>query len=56
MATMNIEGQPGELRMSVQVKRAETGEVQEFELVGTLTDEEAEQLKRQLALNPEKGG
>lgn len=46
MATMgnSLQGQHGELRMTVQVKRAATGLVEEFELVGGVTAEQAEQL------------
>jgi len=46
MATMGnaIQGQTGELRMTIQVKRAATGKVEEYELVGRCTDDEAEQL------------
>ena len=46
MATMgnSIQGQTGELRMTIQVKRAATGKVEEYQLVGRATDEQAEQL------------
>ena len=33
---MDIQGQPAEVRMTIEVKRAETGEVEIFELVGTV--------------------
>lgn len=36
-----LNGQPGELRFTVEVKRAETREVETYELVGKITDEEA---------------
>lgn len=35
-------GQPGELRFTIEVKRAATGETETFELVGKVTDEEEE--------------
>jgi hypothetical protein len=41
---MNIGGNGGELRMVVQIKRAATGETETHELVGKVTDEQAEQL------------
>lgn len=33
---MEIEGQPAEVRMTIEIKRAETGKVETFELVGTV--------------------
>lgn len=41
---INLQGQEGELRFKVQVTRAATGKVEEYELVGKITAEEAEQL------------
>lgn len=41
---MNIGGNGGELRMVVQIKRAATGETETHELVGRVTEEQAEQL------------
>lgn len=41
---MNIGGNGGELRMTVQIKRAATGETETHELVGKVTEEQAEQL------------
>jgi hypothetical protein len=41
---MNIGGNGGELRMVVQIKRAATGETETHELVGKVTEEQAEQL------------
>lgn len=35
-----LNGQPGELRFTVEVKRAGTGEVETYELVGKITGEE----------------
>ena len=39
-----LSGGGGELRFTVQVKRAATGEVETHELVGKVSDEQAEQL------------
>lgn len=36
----DLSGEPGEVRMTIEVKRAATGEVDVFELVGTLGDPE----------------
>ena len=41
---MNIGGNGGELRMTIEIKRAATGEVETHELVGKITSEQAEQL------------
>ena len=35
---MNLEGTPGELRMTLEIKRAATGETEVVELVGTLAE------------------
>jgi hypothetical protein len=44
MASMNnLEGQPGEIRMTIQIKRAATGETETHELVGKVMDEVKEQ-------------
>jgi hypothetical protein len=40
----DLQGQQGEVRMTIQVKRAATGETETHELVGTLTAEQAEEL------------
>ena len=37
---MDIQGQPAEVRMTIEVKRAETGQVETFELVGTVQGED----------------
>jgi hypothetical protein len=34
----NLQGQPGEVRMTIQIKRKETGETETHELVGKVTD------------------
>lgn len=36
----NLQGQPGELRMTIQITRAATGETETYELVGKATLEE----------------
>lgn len=40
----NLTGQAGELRMSIEITRKETGKVETYELVGTATKEQAEEL------------
>jgi transcription elongation GreA/GreB family factor len=40
----NLQGQAGEVRCTVTVKRAETGKEEIYELVGKVTADEAEQL------------
>ena len=37
---INLQGQPGELRFTVQITRKNTGKVEEVELVGKLIPEE----------------
>lgn len=39
-----LTGQVGELRMSVQITRKETGAVENYEVVGSATKEQAEAL------------
>ena len=39
----NLQGQPGEIRMTIQIKRAATGETETHELVGKVMDEVKEQ-------------
>ena len=36
---MNLQGQEGELRFTLQIKRAATGETEIVELVGKISDE-----------------
>ena len=50
----NLSGQGGELRMVVEVTRKATGKVETVELVGKLTQDEAEKLG--LAGEKEDGG
>ena len=40
----NLSGDVGELRFTVQITRKATGEVEEIELVGRMTEEQAEAL------------
>jgi hypothetical protein len=40
----DLKGQEGELRFKVQVTRAATGLIEEYELIGKITHEEAQQL------------
>jgi hypothetical protein len=35
-----LQGQPGELRLTVEVKRAATGKVETYELIGTPIEDE----------------
>lgn len=39
----NLVGQTGEVRMTIQITRAATGEVEEYDLVGTAEIEENEE-------------
>lgn len=40
----DLTGQPAELHMTIQVIRKETGKVEEYQLVGRCTEEEAVEL------------
>lgn len=40
----NLQGQPGELRMTIEVKRAATGKTDTFELVGHADPEKLKQI------------
>ena len=44
MSSMNLQGQPGELRMTIEIKRKETGKVETFELVGHADPEQLQQI------------
>ena len=44
MSSMNLQGQPGELRMTIEIKRKETGKVETFELVGHADPEQLKQI------------
>jgi hypothetical protein len=37
---INLQGQPGELRFTLQITRKDTGQVEEVELVGRITSED----------------
>lgn len=50
----DLQGQMGELRMTVQVTRKETGEVETHELVGYATQEQAEALGAQTGEQPKE--
>jgi len=39
---MELEGQTGELRFTVEIKRAATGETETYELVGKVVEEDEE--------------
>ena len=40
MASMNeLNGKPGELRFTIQVKRAATGKIDTYDMVGKVTDD-----------------
>jgi hypothetical protein len=39
---MNLEGQSGEVRMTIEIKRAATGEIETVELVGTIEEKDDE--------------
>lgn len=40
----DLQGQPGELRMTIEIKRAATGKVDTFELVGHADTEKLKQI------------
>lgn len=44
---MNLQGQDGELRFTIEIKRAATGEIETVELIGKINDSlnEDEELK-----------
>jgi hypothetical protein len=42
---INLSGQMGELRFSVEVKRADTGKVEQYELVGYLDEDKLKELQ-----------
>lgn len=41
----DLQGQVGELRMTIEIKRKETGEVEKHELVGFVDEEQLKQLQ-----------
>lgn len=42
---INLTGQMGELRFSVEVKRADTGKVEQYELIGYLDENKLKELQ-----------
>jgi hypothetical protein len=40
-----LQGQVGEVRMTIQVKRKETGKVEEFDLVGFLDEDQLKEFQ-----------
>lgn len=50
----DLQGQVGELRMVVQITRKETGKVEEYELIGSATKEQAEALGVEMGQLPKK--
>jgi hypothetical protein len=42
---INLSGQMGEVRFSVEVKRADTGKVEQYELVGYLDEDKLKELQ-----------
>jgi hypothetical protein len=54
----NLSGQVGELRMTLQITRKETGKVEEVELIGYLDEEKLKELQNgshSLDSSPERG-
>lgn len=41
----NLEGQESEVRLTIQITRAETGKVEDVELVGTISNDDLNKLK-----------
>ena len=57
MASMGLQGQPGELRMTIEIKRKETGKVETVELVGHADPEKLKQiLENEHGSNAQHGG
>lgn len=55
---MNLSGQAGELSIKVQVTRKDTGAVEEYTLVGKITDEQLKELadgSHSLDSSPQRG-
>ena len=54
----NLNGQLGELRFTVQVTRGDTGKVEEYELVGRITEEQVKEIQdgsHPLDSSPQRG-
>lgn len=43
-----LRGKQSELEFTVQIKRAETGEVEEYKLTGTVSNDDLEKLKEEI--------
>lgn len=41
----NLSGQVGELTFTIEIKRKETGQVEQYELTGKITDEQLKELE-----------
>ena len=41
----NLTGSVGEIRLTVEIKRKDTGKVETYDLVGTITDEQIKELQ-----------
>jgi hypothetical protein len=41
----NLVGGVGEIRLTVEIKRKDTGKVETYDLVGTITDEQIKELQ-----------
>lgn len=41
----SLMGQTGELRFTIEIKRKDTGKVEQFELVGQVTDEQLKEIQ-----------
>lgn len=52
---MDIKGQEGELRFTLEIKRAATGETETVELVGKIGDGEIKQIGEQNGSNTQRG-
>lgn len=50
----NLIGQSGELRLTVEVKRKETGKVEKFELIGYVSDDQLKEITN--GSNSQHGG
>lgn len=42
---INLNGQMGEVRLTVEVKRADTGKVEQYELVGYLDEDKLKEIQ-----------
>ena len=42
---ISLNGQPGEVRFTVEIKRAETGKVEQYDLVGYLDEAKLKELQ-----------